>query len=145
MNKMLRKQVDQKELLEKLVRDMATEDEAALKIKMLDPQPLVRLVATHAVGKRRLHYEMELIHQLADTEAQVREAAHQALVRISRGADFGPTAGAGPKDLVKAICAWQEWQHWQEVPLRTVAAADTLTQASPAIDAPAPTERRTPE
>jgi len=44
----------------------------------------------------------------------VREAARQALVRLSRGTDFGPAPNAKPADRDKAIQKWRDWWAMQD-------------------------------
>jgi hypothetical protein len=46
---------------------------------------------------------------LTDREAEVRQAAHQALVQLSKGQDFGPSAGASETERSAAIQQWRVW------------------------------------
>jgi hypothetical protein len=52
----------------------------------------------------------------------VREAAHQALVRIARGTDFGPSRPSGPtfgayiRERDEAVANWRLWLTCQKDP-----------------------------
>ncbi len=50
----------------------------------------------------------DLIHLVADGAPSVREAARQALVKVSNGEDFGP-AGKDAAALDDAEKKWREW------------------------------------
>jgi hypothetical protein len=57
----------------------------------------------------------EIINALADPQAEVRDAAHQALVKLGAGkTDFGPE-GAEPtmSQIAAAQVLWREW--WAKV------------------------------
>jgi HEAT repeat protein len=71
--------------------------------------PMVRLLAARTAGMRRLHLEKELIELLNDPYPLVREAARLALVRCTRGTDFGPIPGASQRTLVRSIEKWRQW------------------------------------
>jgi hypothetical protein len=51
----------------------------------------------------------DLIDLLSDEESKVREAAHNALVRLSRGKDFGPKPDANESARTLAIKKWRDW------------------------------------
>src|SRR5262249_52333992 len=57
--------------------------------KLKDPDPTVRWVAVQIISRKRIPAEKELIESLSDPKAEVREAAHHALVRLSRTIGFG--------------------------------------------------------
>jgi hypothetical protein len=50
-----------------------------------------------------------LIELLQDTEDDVRDAARQSLVRLSKSKDFGPAANATPEEVQKAVRDWRGW------------------------------------
>ena len=56
-----------------------------------------------------LPLEKEIIPLLSDRDAAVKTAAHQALVRLSRGTDLGPAANASGQNITKAQQAWRQW------------------------------------
>jgi hypothetical protein len=101
--------------LTRLLQGLGKEGPDAIARKLKDPQPLTRWVAALVTGRKRLHLEAELIERLADGVPQVRQAAREALVRLSRGNDFGPTAS----DLRQASAsarAWKDWLRLQDPP-----------------------------
>ena len=46
---------------------------------------------------------------LADEQEEVREDAHQGLLKWSKGEDFGPTADADKKQIEDAQAKWRSW------------------------------------
>jgi len=98
------------ELLQTLLK--AAPDKLRQAVKDDDPQ--VRYVAIQVIAKRRLHLEKELIGRLSDPVWPVREAARHALVRLARGADFGPARSAGWYAQRQAVRRWQQWLAMQK-------------------------------
>jgi hypothetical protein len=92
-----------------LPRQLASLTESELKEKLADKRPEVRAAAAEVVARKGLHWESELINLLGDTESTVREAAHRALVRLSKGSDFGPKAGADEAERKEAQKKWRDW------------------------------------
>jgi hypothetical protein len=105
-----------RELLEQKVREMLGEDEAVIARKLRDEQPLTRWVAAQLAGRKRLHLEKELIELLTDPAPAVRQAARAALVRLSRGNDFGPLPTA--TQTAQSVQAWRQWHSLQDSPER---------------------------
>jgi hypothetical protein len=117
LGELLGKLKDRKEFLNGLFQEMMHLGPDELKSRLADKEPDIRLVAVMAVADRRLHFEETLIDLLNDDPAaEVQAAAHQALVRLSRGNDFGPAPNAAPAARVQSIRAWQQWLLWQEIP-----------------------------
>ena len=69
----------------------------------------MRVAAARAIGTKGLHYERELIDLLAEQSADLRQAARQALIRLSRGIDFGPERSANEIERATALRMWREW------------------------------------
>jgi hypothetical protein len=98
-----------------ILKEMDKFEDSELNEKMRDSNPLIRLLAIQSASQRRLHCEDELIKRLKDPVAAVREAAHQALVRIARGTDFGPAHATGPTLVAtrnaqdEAVARWRQW------------------------------------
>ncbi|GEM_PF-5840593 len=127
--KKLTKGIDQKALLREvftleieairfqtgILKEMEKHDRFDLISKMSDPSALVRLLAVQSASQRRLHCEDDLIQRLKDPVPAVRDAAHQALVRITRGTDFGPAHAVGPTLVAtrnaqdEAVARWRQW------------------------------------
>jgi ribosomal protein L11 methylase PrmA len=106
------------ELLEQKLREMLGEDEAVIARKLRDEQPLTRWVAAQLAGRQRLHLEKELIELLTDPAPPVRQAARAALVRLSRGNDFGPLPTATATQTAQSVRAWRQWHSLQDSPER---------------------------
>ncbi|HXG09922.1 MAG TPA: hypothetical protein VNK04_09050 [Gemmataceae bacterium] len=92
-----------------LTRHLARQPAAVLKEKLKDDRAEVRRAAALIIGVREPRLAGDLIELLADSEESVRAAAHQALVRLSRGVDFGPRPNAGTAEQEAAIKKWREW------------------------------------
>lgn len=92
-----------------LVRNLSRQSTAYLKEKLKDDRSEVRSAAARVIGNKRLPCGKELIDVLEDTDADVLQAARQALVRLSRGADFGPERGANEADRAAALRKWRDW------------------------------------
>ena len=92
-----------------LERHLARQGEAVVKEKLRDELVEVRLAAVRVVVARMPRLTSELIDVLADEQAEVRTAAHDALVKLSRGEDFGPAAGASNEQIVAAQDKWRSW------------------------------------
>jgi HEAT repeat protein len=89
-----------------LVRNLAAKAEPDLKDSLKDDNPDVRWAAVRVISGKQLRYAAELIAVLDDTNEEVRIAAHQALVTLSRGSDYGPDADTSPEE---AIPRWRNW------------------------------------
>ncbi len=77
----------------------------------------MRWLAIQVIGKKRYHRETDLIDMLADAHPLVRQAANQALVRLSRGNDFGPPSPlAGEQQWQNARRIWRDWLNLQDPP-----------------------------
>lgn len=78
----------------------------AIEGRFKDDRPEVRAAAARAAGKT---LGGKLIDLLEDSDAAVREATHEALVRLNRGTDFGPSPNASDNDRSLALQRWREW------------------------------------
>jgi HEAT repeat protein len=92
-----------------LARHLSRQKEPVLKDKLQDDRAEVRSAAARVVGEKKLRLGEELIGLLADDDSSVRDAAHQALVRLNQGTDLGPKAKADEKDRSEAVRKWREW------------------------------------
>jgi HEAT repeat protein len=91
-----------------LSRQGAKEIRQALKAD----QAQVRAAAAAVAGSKRLPLGEELIALLNDGENEVRQAARQALGRLSKGRDFGPEPTAGETERAEAVRLWRAW--WEK-------------------------------
>jgi hypothetical protein len=99
----------QRQAREILDRQLAGLASAALKEELKDDRAEIRAAAARVTGARQVHAESELIDLLEDEDAGVRRAAHESLVRLSRGTDFGPHASASQAERAVAVRKWREW------------------------------------
>lgn len=94
-----------------LDRHLGKNSAAFVKSKLKDDQAEVRKSAIRVIAARAPKLGGEVIALLTDDDAGVRETARRALVRISRGADFGPPSGADKAQREEAQQKWLAW--WQ--------------------------------
>lgn len=92
-----------------LVRHLSRLSASAIRPKLKDDRPAVRAAAAQAVGNKRYRLGGELIDLLSDTSPDVRQAARQALVKLSGGKDFGPKPDASDKQRAEALEKWRTW------------------------------------
>jgi hypothetical protein len=95
-----------REQLSKLLSNLST---ATLKDKFTDDRAEVRAAAARVAASKGLHLESQLIDLLKDEEKVVRQAAHDALVKLNKGIDYGPKAGASPEERKEAEQKWRAW------------------------------------
>jgi hypothetical protein len=116
-------------------RELLRGDDAALAARLRAKDAAARLEAVSAVVLRRARVEGDLIPLLNDGDAEVRKAAHNALVLLARGTDFGPAANVERVDRLRARARWEGWWAEQDGNPRTVAA--TAAAAAAGRGAPA--------
>lgn len=92
-----------------LTQVLSRQSSETLKDKFKDGHAVVRETAARVGGTKRFPLGTELIDLLSDDDADVRQAAHQALIRLNRGIDFGPEADAGEAERSAALKKWREW------------------------------------
>jgi hypothetical protein len=124
-----RQQAEYNLALEQLLRELSTESLDVVAEKLQDEQPVVRWLAALVTHRRRLPLERELLDRLTDAYPQVREAARQGLVKLSRGNDFGPAPNATAAQATQAQRSWRQWLSMQDLPGRALVAP-----GSPATD-----------
>jgi len=69
----------------------------------------VRASAARVAAQKGWHLEKDLVDLLADDNSDVRQAAHQALVRLNPRTDFGPKDDADEMARTMAIRKWRDW------------------------------------
>jgi hypothetical protein len=82
---------------------------AFIQQKLKDADAEVRKAAARVVAEKHPRLTGELIDLLADSLPDVREATRQALVKLSKGEDFGPTENADPAEVEAAQKKWRAW------------------------------------
>jgi hypothetical protein len=100
--------------IQKLGRDLlyghlARQTEAVIKEKLKDDLVEVRKAAVRVVADKMPRLTGEVIDLLEDGQAEVQTAAHDALVKLSRGEDFGPAADASKQQIADAREKWWTW------------------------------------
>lgn len=95
-----------RELLNRVLSRQSTE---ALKERLKDTHAVVRSTAARIAGNKRPPLGAELIDLLSDDEAEVRQAAHQSLLRLNRGVDLGPADDADSTERSASIRKWRDW------------------------------------
>ena len=114
------KQIEYLRLSGAILKEMDQYDRIALNTKLRDPNPTTRWLAIQSVLMRRLHCEEELFNRLKDPVPHNRAAAHDALVRVTRGTDFGPAYPVGSSPVAtaraqeEALANWRQWQRSQD-------------------------------
>jgi len=100
--------------IQELARDLLTRQLSSLSAKELtgklkDDRAEARAAAARAVASKGLHLENELIDLLMDEEPFVRRQAHQALLSLHPGTDFGPRDAATEAERKDAQQKWRGW------------------------------------
>jgi HEAT repeats len=90
-------------------RHLARQPAAYVKDRLADEQAAVRLAAVRVIGTKFPALAPALIDLLGDSDAEVRAAAREALVRLSRGQDFGPSPDASTTEREQARQKWRDW------------------------------------
>lgn len=114
LQNLLKVKSEQDEALREFWDNLLKESDEALARKLTDPLPTMRWAAIHAIAKKRIHREEEMIDLLGDDNPLVRQAAHDALVVLSRGNDFGPPLGANVVQLAASRHRWRQWLKMQD-------------------------------
>jgi hypothetical protein len=99
---------------ELLDHNLARQSPEVFKESFADERAEVRAAAARTAGEKGLKFGKELIDRLADDDVSVREAAHQALVKLNRGKDLGPDGTATEVERKEAIARWREWWSSQQ-------------------------------
>jgi hypothetical protein len=92
-----------------LLSNLTRQGAAVVKGKLRDDPPEVRAAAARAVGRKFPALGGDVIDLLNDQDEGVREAAHQALLRLNKGTDLGPTEQASETSRADAVEQWRAW------------------------------------
>jgi hypothetical protein len=92
-----------------LASNLSRQTMSVLKAKLQDDRAEVRAAAAKAVAAKVPALGGDVIDLLKDDDAAVREAAHQALVRLNRGTDLGPEPKGSDSERALAIEKWRDW------------------------------------
>jgi hypothetical protein len=97
-----------------LDRNLSRQQAETVRKKLHDDEAEVRKSAARTVAAKFPALAGDMIDLLTDADADVADAAHQALVKLSGGDDYGPAAKATPKEVEDARQKWLAW--WQKQP-----------------------------
>jgi hypothetical protein len=123
--KFARDQAQMKEVLPGLLRTWTKEAPKTVAQNLQDADPFLRWAAIQAATKKWMPVENELIGLLNDPYPAIRDAAHEGLVRLSRGNDFGPAApSATANQIEQAQAQWQRWLTLQFPPQQSETTSD---------------------
>jgi HEAT repeat protein len=100
---------------QQLMRQWGQATQAELVFRLYDPDPLVRWVALNLIGQQRLPVARDVITLLDDPFVQVRDAAHQVLIRLARGSDLSPWPLDTDLQTKQAIQSWKAWLDLQAI------------------------------
>ncbi|HEX5271791.1 MAG TPA: hypothetical protein VFW33_14940 [Gemmataceae bacterium] len=97
-----------------LDKNLVRQGVRVIKERTKDDRAEVRWSAARVIGGKSLKLGDELIDLLGDDYADVREAAHAALVKLGKGADYGPAKDASAEERAAAVKKWRAWWEKQE-------------------------------
>jgi hypothetical protein len=80
-----------------------------VKEKLKDENAEIRAAAARVAGLKWPPLFSATLELLDDKVPEVREEAHKALMRLSKGQDFGPDKKAKPEEQSAAKDKWREW------------------------------------
>ncbi len=94
---------------ELLVGTLSRQSASAVKARLTDEKAEVRAAAARVAGTKFPSLGGAVIDLLQDDDRGVREAAHEALVRLNHGTDLGPDARADADGRAAAVEKWRAW------------------------------------
>jgi hypothetical protein len=101
---------DIKQLARVLIeRNLTKQTMDVVKEKLKDSSAEIRAAAARVAGLKWPGLFSNTIELLDDAVADVREEARKALMRLSKGQDFGPDKEAKPEEQSQAKDKWREW------------------------------------
>ncbi len=107
-----RPEADVKQLAQNLLlKYLGKKSAADLKTLLKSETEEIRLGVVFVIGAKKLPLGSEMIDALEDPSAKVQQLAHQALVQLAGGKDFGPSTTSSDTARAEAIKAWRHW--WQ--------------------------------
>lgn len=97
-----------------LDRHLSRQTETVVKEDLNHELIEMRKSAVRVVAGKMPRLGGELIDLLGDDREEVRTAAHEALVKLNRGQDLGPAAGADKEKVAEAQAKWRSWWNSQK-------------------------------
>ena len=85
------------------------DEPSVLLARFNDPDASKRWAAVAVVRARRLSVPDRLIPLLRDANSDVQQEARQALAKLASDCDFGPSQGADPAEVDRAVTSWTKW------------------------------------
>ncbi len=124
------------------LQEMSRQNPESIAVQLKSRDLEVRLAALRLVLLHRPHLEAELIALLNDKERLVRQSAHESLVRLARGTDFGPRPNADRAERLQAMRSWKTWLALQDAPKDAVLAKGNERAKPDGVQARAPADQR---
>lgn len=94
-------------LLKEKMRKLKTSE---LQEFLMDPNTLLRQKAAETIGEiKAIKGAEDLVPLLSDSNAGVRKAAREALMKIADGKDFGPVDYSNPENVKTSQSNWKQW------------------------------------
>ncbi len=90
-------------------RNLSRQTVDVVKEKLKDGNPELRRAAAKVASLKWPTLFTSTIELLDDKAPEVREEAHKALMRFSKGMDFGPEKDAKAEERSAAMDRWREW------------------------------------
>lgn len=100
------------ENLQGFANSLRVADRDTLRSRLRDENPVVRQITLQVIAQRRFPLAGDLIDLLRDSNNSA--IAHEALVRVARGTDFGPFPGSSRRGIDGAIAKWRNWLALQQ-------------------------------
>ena len=101
-----------------------------LRKRLTDNDVDVRWAAARLTAARGLPFVDELTDLLVDQDADVRREAHEALMRLSRGEDYGPVNDLNPQDRLTARQNWRDWWSYAQSERKDVIERQQMSDSS---------------
>jgi hypothetical protein len=92
-----------------LDRHLGRKGEEFVRARVKDDQAEVRKSAARVVATKLPALGRDLVPLLADQNSEVRSAAHEALVKLAKGQDFGPASDANAAAREESQRQWRAW------------------------------------
>ncbi len=92
-----------------LDRYLTRQPQEFVRARLKDEAPQVRQAAARVAASRMPQLGGEVIELLGDDVPGVRQTARQALIKLSKGEDFGPMPDADAQACARAQEQWRAW------------------------------------
>jgi hypothetical protein len=91
---------------------LATEEQLLAALRGSDSKQ--RATAVEVIAGRELPCIGDMVELLRDPDRSIRQTAHNSLVQLAGGSDFGPAEGDDEAESVQAVVRWNLWLKWRK-------------------------------